>query len=1025
MSSPRKSRPRRRRWLKWGIRLVIIGCVTVASLLLYLNQIGLPEFAKSLLQQELRANGLNLEFDRLRWRLERGLVAEGIQLEVTRTNSQPSLIAEELKIRLNRQSLLMGTPKIASVLLNNGVLGLPLVDEETLDSLNFEISDLQTKLSFPSPNLWILENFNAVCLGIRFELQAEITNAFALKTWRSKPKQTDEPPRWPKVLQQVIRTRNEIEFTGTPELAIKLHADAAHPERSSANISLSCNAMESPWGSIKNFSMQVSAEEPDDPNALEFDSSWTLTIGLLTRESSQLRNLQFSGNLVHESQSGQVKSATWTLNTGEAEHAPFGVGSIQILGNTRKQTTESQWFQSAMEIVLAEAAFPEGTIDRIRLSSELRHQDLKWREADGNWTASLENAQTKWASVKQSTLNGTIQPNPPLQAGTETQLGPWKAIQDFALSFTLSTKDISGETFEADSLEIAADWKSPSLKIKHLSGDLYDGTIDLKGSLGVDTREVKLSGEFDFDVHQIIHLLTQKGQRWLRQYKFEKPPAVQVQASVTLPQWGDPDPDWRGEVKPSMSLAGNFSVGKAAFRTVPVQAASSSILFTNMTWLLPDLHVTRPEGEMYLNYRCDANTQDYHWKINTLVNYEALYPLLSPGQTKGLKLFEFSQPVQTDGDIWGRWHSPELTRLKTHIATTNFTFRGVPVKSLQADLAYVNGLVTAQKIAVDREEGFLRADLALFNSRTRKITVTNALSTVDTAAISKMIGPNIERSFQAYHFSKPPKITLNGIIPIDGFSAADAHFHVKGGPFAFWRFNVTEIEANVDWTGQSILINDVDAPFYDGTLRGDMVLKLNRGQGTDFSLDATVRESDLNNLFRDVISKESKSQGNLSGHIKIESGKTDDWDSWQGIGQVKLREGLLWDTPLFGLFSPLLNTVSPGLGNSRAGTGDARFRITDSIIYTSDLVVQEPTTRLQYQGELDFDGNLNALVEAELLRDAPLVGRVVSLALWPVSKLFVYKVSGNLREPIAEPVYVLPKILMNPIDSILKRKTSN
>jgi hypothetical protein len=1025
MSSSTKRQPRQRRWLKWATRLVLVGCVAVASLLLYLNQIGLPEFAKSLLQQELAANGLNLEFERLRWRMERGLVAEGVQLEVSRTNSQPSLIAEELKIRFNRQSLLTGTPKIASVLLNNGQLGLPLVDEETLNSLKFEISDLQTKLSFPSPNLWVLENFNAVCLGIRFELQAEITNAFALKSWRLKPKQTDEPPKWPKVLQQIIRTRNEIDFTGTPALAIKLHADAAHPERSTANISLSCDAMESPWGSIKNFSLQVSTEEPDDSTALEFDSSWTLSIGLLTKESSQLRNLQFSGNLVHESQSGQVKSATWTLNTGQAEHAPFGVGSIQILGNTRKQTTDSQWFQSAMEMVLAKAVFPEGSIDRVRLSSELSHQDLNWRQADGNWTASLEKAQTKWASVTQSTLNGTIRPNPPLQTENQTQLGPWNAIQDFIISVTLSTKDISGDTFEAESLEIAADWKSPSLQFKKLSGDLYDGNIDLRASLGVDTRKVELSGNFDFDVHRILHLLTPKGQRWLRQYEFEKPPAVQVQASVTLPQWGDPDPDWRGEVKPSMSLAGNFKVGKAAFRTVPVEAASSSILFTNMTWRLPDLHVTRPEGEIYLNYRCDANTQDYHWQIKTLVNYDALYPLLSEGQTKGLKLFKFAQPVRTDGDIWGRWHSPELTQLKTQIATTNFTFRGVPIKSLQTDLGYMNGLVTAQNTAVDREEGAVRADLALFNSRTRMITVTNALSTADTAAIAKMIGPNIERSFQSYRFSNPPRITLNGIIPIDGFSAADAHFQVKGGPFAFWRFNVPEIEANVNWIGQSILIDNVNAPFYDGTLRGDMALKLNRGQGTDFSLDATVRESDLNKLFIDVISPESKSQGSLGGHIKIESGKTDDWDSWQGVGQVKLREGLLWDTPLFGIFSPLLNKVSPGLGNSRAGTGDARFRITDSVIHTTDLVVQEPTTRLQYQGELDFDGNLNALVEAELLRDAPLVGRVVSLALWPVSKLFVYKVSGNLREPIAEPVYVLPKILMNPIDSIMNRKPPN
>ena len=217
-------------------------------------------------------------------------------------------------------------------------------------------------------------------------------------------------------------------------------------------------------------------------------------------------------------------------------------------------------------------------------------------------------------------------------------------------------------------------------------------------------------------------------------------------------------------------------------------------------------------------------------------------------------------------------------------------------------------------------------------------------------------------------------------------------------------------------------INDVQAPFYDGTLVGEMALQLKRGRGADFELDATVRDSNLNQLFGDVLSPESKSQGSLSGHIVIESGQTDDWNSWQGKGRVKLREGLLWDTPLFGIFSPVLNTVSPGLGNSRAEWGEASFRITDSIIHTSDLVIQEPSTRLQYQGALDFEGNLDARVEAELLRDAPMVGRVVSMALWPVSKLFVYKLGGNLREPIAEPVYVLPKFLMNPLNSLRNKE---
>ena len=39
---------------------------------------------------------------------------------------------------------------------------------------------------------------------------------------------------------------------------------------------------------------------------------------------------------------------------------------------------------------------------------------------------------------------------------------------------------------------------------------------------------------------------------------------------------------------------------------------------------------------------------------------------------------------------------------------------------------------------------------------------------------------------------------------------------------------------------------------------------------------------------------------------------------------------------------------------------------------------------------------LQVRVEAELLRDTPMVGKFFSLALWPVSKLFEYKVEGSL-----------------------------
>ena len=70
--------------------------------------------------------------------------------------------------------------------------------------------------------------------------------------------------------------------------------------------------------------------------------------------------------------------------------------------------------------------------------------------------------------------------------------------------------------------------------------------------------------------------------------------------------------------------------------------------------------------------------------------------------------------------------------------------------------------------------------------------------------------------------------------------------------------------------------------------------------------------------------------------------------------------------------------------------------------------------RLQYRGTVDFDGQVKARVTAEPLRDTPILGPVVNVALWPVAKLFQYKITGTLADPKPEPLYI-PKILLFPL----------
>jgi hypothetical protein len=73
---------------------------------------------------------------------------------------------------------------------------------------------------------------------------------------------------------------------------------------------------------------------------------------------------------------------------------------------------------------------------------------------------------------------------------------------------------------------------------------------------------------------------------------------------------------------------------------------------------------------------------------------------------------------------------------------------------------------------------------------------------------------------------------------------------------------------------------------------------------------------------------------------------------------------------------------------------------------------------MKIQGTVDFDSQANVRAEAELLRDVPVIGLPMSKILWPFTKLFEYKVTGSLDNPKAEPVYVLPRVLLHPIKSL-------
>src|ERR1051325_10141683 len=82
-------------------------------------------------------------------------------------------------------------------------------------------------------------------------------------------------------------------------------------------------------------------------------------------------------------------------------------------------------------------------------------------------------------------------------------------------------------------------------------------------------------------------------------------------------------------------------------------------------------------------------------------------------------------------------------------------------------------------------------------------------------------------------------------------------------------------------------------------------------------------------------------------------------------------------------------------------------------MFTDNLELRAALSQLLCHGTVDFDRQVNLRVTVIPLRENLGFTRLLNLALWPVTKLFEYRVTGTLAEPKPEPAYV-PKVLLHP-----------
>jgi len=640
---------------------------------------------------------------------------------------------------------------------------------------------------------------------------------------------------------------------------------------------------------------------------------------------------------------------------------------------------------------------------------------------------SASRAQTPWFRGRaiQLTANLTAPAGPP--ASFDPAWSFWTNVQPFQLEWSARLTQLQSEKLNADSVACGGFWRAPELVVTNLSVRLGGGRLDAGLKLNVATRKLAFTNASCFDLHAVDALLTGKTDERLAEFSWPQPPSVRFDGSMVLPAWANRAPDWNGKVRPTVRLNGELSFMNGTVLGAQIDSARTHFSYSDLVWQLPDLAVAQAKTRLDISGYEDDATKKYRWHIRGVLDPEAARPFLTTSNAAhGLEIVQLSEPLALDADVSGRLYDYDSIAANGHVSATNFSVRGERFGDVTTTLSYTNRVLALLHPLMHTGVQMATADSVTLDFNGQLIHFTNIFCIADPEPVARAIGPKTGRLVAPYHFLQPPTARVNGQIPLGDLhggremAAVDMRFDViKGAPFEWLKLKTTNIIGTLQWRGQTLLLTNAVTAFYGGTAEGFAYFDFRvPHEGADYQYEVTMTNVNLHWLALELSTPTNHLEGILAGQLVVTNASTEDWRTLSGHGLVNVHDGLLWDIPIVSILSPVLNAFSPGLGNSRATEASAKFVITNGMISTDSLEIRSTMTRLEYVGTIDLQQNVNARVTAHLLRDTWVVGPLVSTVLWPVSKLFEYRVTGPLKDPKSEPIYVLPKLLLIPLHPI-------
>ncbi len=962
----------------------------LAGLLIFLwcNRVGLPDFLKARLVSSLGERGVKLEFSRMRLSLIRGFVAENVCIGGAQPAASPALAARQVQLQLNYAALLHRRWQLDGLVIRNGQFTLPLSPTNALT-----LTNLQTELRFQAGDTWSLDHFHADFAGMHIGIFGELAHAPAARYWEWFSGGGARPGAVAAALNDFAGALRQIHFQGEPKLRLTLAGDARDIHSLTGRLDASAPGVRTPWFAARNFqaalSLTAPAAAPTNSDAAwgfwthlrPFRLAWSAQLG-------ELRSAQLNADAV-------ASAGVWAAPTLAVTNlsARIGGGSLQTAATLDVPTRRVE-FQGAARLN------PDVLEPFLAKKIRARLAELSWSQPPKLTLAGSLRLPT-WTNLAVADWGHDLAPTVRLRG----ELACAHAAAGRVTIDRLHTHFSYGDRI----------WTLPDFTVAEgqtrlsLSGELSAATENFQGLL---TGQVDPAGI-------AACLPANQAVPGLSELKCREPLALTA--------------DLLGNLRSLETLCATGRVALTNFAICGRQldSVAAAYFYTNRTFAiscdLTNFSAAQARTRLRLSGAADTATGKFHCRLTGQLDEATVAAMLAtPQAARGLSELKCREPLLVVTDLAGNLRTLETLRANGRLALTNYAIRGVEMDSVAAAFYYTNRAVTFFAPELRRAGGaqWMKADALWLDFRRQAIWITNGLALAEPEAVTRAIGPKTAHMLAPYHFYAPPLVRVNGSVPVininNGRDAelVDLTFEIlQGAPFRWARLSATNLTGTFHWFQQSLVMTNLAAQLYDGTGTGCADLDFRPVEhDCDYNFSLDITNVNLHLLAADLSTNQNHLEGRLSGAATVTNASSADWHSWNGAGHARLQDGLLWDVPMFAFMSPVLNAVSPGLGNSRAKDAAAQFLITNGVITTDSLLIDSTIMRLQYAGTVDLNRQVNARVTAQLMRNTPVIGQVLSDVLWPFSKIFECHVTGQLDDPVVKPVYIpFSKILFAPL----------